>query len=556
MKQDRVRGPRVILVDMLDYVAPTFFSTVAFLTGAVMLGAAAAPEFFQSRALSRLIAPLPVVELSHFFASVIGTLLLLVAAGLRQRLDSAWLVSVVLLGAGAVFSLLSGAHYERSVGMAVVMVLLSLSRHAFYRQSALRDMVLAPVWIGAVGLVVAGVAWLGFFSFENVQYRDDLWWRFAADAEASRFLRGLVTTGVVIVIFIAWRMLRLRRRPSSSLRTEDMNDRIASIIAEGDSVTPDANLAFLPDKRFLISESGRSFIMYGIQGRNWIAMGAPVGLASEAAELAWTFKTLADSYGGNVVFYAISERFLPIALDLGLSVQKVGETAIIPLETFSLEGGKRTRLRQARRGLEKEGCSFAVIPPEEVARRLSEMKVVSDEWLASHHGEEKQFTLGRFDEAYLSRFPAAVIRRGERIVAFANLWTSPNSRALAVDLMRYGDDAPQSVMVGLFVELILWAKANDYVTLDLGMAPLAGLDRRRMAPMMSRLGAFLFEHGERIYGFEGLRQFKEKFQPSWKPLYLAAPSKLDVAFALGGVALLTSGGIRGIFRGRQSRQTG
>ncbi|HXI88232.1 MAG TPA: phosphatidylglycerol lysyltransferase domain-containing protein, partial [Parvularculaceae bacterium] len=336
----------------------------------------------------------------------------------------------------------------------------------------------------------------------------------------------------------------------------ELDDRVGSIIAEGDSVTPDANLAYLRDKRFLFSESGRSFIMYGIQGRNWIAMGAPVGMTEDAAELAWAFKALADSYGGNVVFYSISEKFLPVALDLGLGVQKVGETAIIPLDQFSLEGGRRSRLRQARRGLEKEGCSFEVISPEAVGACLGEMRAVSDEWLGSHHGEEKQFTLGRFDEDYIRRFPAAIVRRGGKIIAFANLWASPHSRSLSVDLMRYGEDAPDSVMVGLFVELILWGQANGYAELNLGMAPLAGLDRRRIAPMMSRLGAFLFEHGERIYGFEGLRQFKEKFQPAWKPLYLAAPSKLDVAFALGGVALLTSGGIRGILRGRAPRSPG
>ena len=35
-------------------------------------------------------APLPVIEVSHFVSSIIGLMLVLVAVGLRQRLDAAW----------------------------------------------------------------------------------------------------------------------------------------------------------------------------------------------------------------------------------------------------------------------------------------------------------------------------------------------------------------------------------------------------------------------------------------------------------------------------------
>lgn len=536
---------------LADASAPAVFSAIAFVAGALTLAAAAAPDIFQNRLMLRMVAPLPVIELSHFFASIIGVLLLLVAAGLKQRLDSAWIVAVILLGAGALFSLLSGGHYWRAIGLAVVMILLAASRAAFYRRSALREMKLPPLWIGAIVAVLAGIAWLGLFSFDHVEYRDDLWWTFARDAEASRFLRGEVTAIVALLMFIAWRLLSIRSKPPGETRGAETDARIDRILAEGDSVRPDACLAYLRDKRFLFSETGSSFIMYGVQGRNWIAMGPPVGLAGESRELAWAFKALADRYHGNAVFYSFSDDFLPTALDLGLSAQKIGESAVVPLEDFSLEGGARSKLRQTRRTLAKEGASFAVLPSEEVRKRIDELKTVSDQWLARHKGEEKRFTLGRFDADYIGRFPAAAMLLDGRIVAFANLWATSRSRELSVDLMRYGEAAPHGVMEGLFIELMLWGKENGYRSLDLGMAPLSGLDRRRLAPAISRFGALVYELGEGVYGFEGLRKFKEKFRPDWKPLYLAAPNRVDVAFALGGVALLTSGGLRGIM-GRKS----
>lgn len=541
------RANAELLLSFLDDVAPSFFAVIVFVTGAVMVGASAEPDMFQNRALLRIIAPLPVIEASHFISSVIGTLMLFVAAGLRQRLASAWIMAVILLGAGAVFSLLSGGQYMRVVASTAIMICLAASHRAFYRQPGLREMNLPPLWIGAVVLVLAAIGWLGLFSFEHVEYNNDLWWTFARDADASRFLRSIVSAVVVTALFLAWRLMRIQKAPRVGARLPEIDEKIAAIIAEGDHVSPDANLAFLEDKHFLFSASGESFIMYGVHGRNWIAMGPPVGRGDEMRELAWLFKSHARHFGGEIVFYGIAEDFLATALDLGLYAMKIGETAIVPLENFSLEGGKRSKFRQARRNLEKAGCTFEILPPEKVAKDLQGLRAVSDDWLAKHQGREKQFTLGWFEPKYITRFPVAVIRKEQTILAFANLWVAPHERALSIDLMRYSYDAPNGVMDGLLIELMLWGAMNGYTSLNLGMAPLAGLERRRHAPIMSRLGALVFERGGRIYGFEGLRQFKEKFQPQWKPLYLAASSRLDAAFALGRIALLTSGGITGMF---------
>jgi len=46
---------------------------------------------------------------------------------------------------------------------------------------------------------------------------------------------------------------------------------VRAILASAELAAPDANLALLGDKRFIFSESGRSFLMFGIRGRSWIA---------------------------------------------------------------------------------------------------------------------------------------------------------------------------------------------------------------------------------------------------------------------------------------------
>jgi phosphatidylglycerol lysyltransferase len=86
-----------------------------------------------------------------------------------------------------------------------------------------------------------------------------------------------------------------------------------------------ANLALLGDKRFLIADSKAAFVMYAVQERSWVAMGDPVGARDEHAELIWHFHTLADRHGGWTVFYEVGEENLPVYLDLGLTVLKIGE---------------------------------------------------------------------------------------------------------------------------------------------------------------------------------------------------------------------------------------
>jgi len=52
--------------------------------------------------------------------------------------------------------------------------------------------------------------------------------------------------------------------------------------------------------------------------------------------------------------------------------------------------------------------------------------------------------------------------------------------------------------------------------------------------------------GEHFYNFEGLRRYKDKFDPVWRPKYLAAPGGLFLPRTLTDIGALTSGGLRGL----------
>lgn len=118
------------------------------------------------------------------------------------------------------------------------------------------------------------------------------------------------------------------------------------------------------------------------------------------------------------------------------------------------------------------------------------LRAVSDDWLTAKAVPEKGFSLGFFDEAYLSRFPVAVIERDGQIQAFANLWLGPQHVEASVNLMRFRRAAPSDVMEALFVYLMQWAKQQGYHWFALGMAPLSGFGRSGVAPAWNGLAHF------------------------------------------------------------------
>ena len=97
-------------------------------------------------------------------------------------------------------------------------------------------------------------------------------------------------------------------------------------------------------------------------------------------------------------------------------------------------------------------------------------------------------------------------------------------------------------------ELLRWGASEGYAALDLGMAPLAGIDAHRRAPLASKLSALVYEYGERLYGFEGLRAYKNKFQPRWEPVFLCLENRQAAPLALSAAAWLTQRGLAGLIK--------
>jgi len=109
---------------------------------------------------------------------------------------------------------------------------------------------------------------------------------------------------------------------------------------------------------------------------------------------------------------------------------------------------------------------------------------------------------------------------------------------LSIDLMRYDAGELSGVMEYLFIELMLWGKTQGYQWFSLGMAPLSGIESRRLSPLWNRITQLLFKHGDRLYSFEGLRQYKDKFDPEWEGRYIALPRGMALPKMLADLTAL------------------
>lgn len=524
-------------------VAPTVLSLTTFIGGMLLLFSGATPALPARLRLIANFVPLAVIESSHFLGSITGALLLVLSRGLARRLDAAYFFTVGALGLGIVASLLKGFDYEEAIALTVILGTLVPARRHFYRRASLTSELFSPAWLLMSAAAIGTSVWLGIFAYKHVDYSTDLWWHFAIRGEAPRFLRATVGVTAVLLLFAIQRLLRPAAADPEPT-DEATLARIRPLVrASADTL---ANLALLGDKSLLFSESGNAFVMYAVERRSFVAMGDPIGPPSEREELAWRFRELADRHGAWTVFYQVRMHNLPLYLDLGLSLLKLGEEARVGLAAFSLEGGARRGLRRVVKAVEKEGCTFEVVPEGAAGPLLPALRAVSDEWLAAKRTREKGFSLGFFDDRYLALTPIALVRRGDAIVAFANVWAGAEHEELSVDLMRQAATAPEGVMDYLFIQLMLWGRAQGFAHFALGMAPLSGLENRQLAPIWNRVGALLFRHAENFYNFQGLRAYKEKFDPVWEPRYLASPGGLALPRILTNVSALVSGGLRGV----------
>jgi len=518
--------------------------------GVLIMLSSASPALYARLPLLERFIPLPLVETGHIAAALAGLLLLILARGLGRGYRAAFRFTLVLLTIAACGAILKGLDWEEAVVLGGLAI-------ATWSQSALFDRPSrGDPWIEGPDLVIAFAALTLFLVFGSLSHRvsastlarlTTIGYR----VQAPRFLR---TAASMMLAVGAGSMYVLMRSPVgfTRLRREEIDRTLALHARIGSGTNP---LMVAVGDKAVFADSERGFCLYRTIGPYLVVFSDPVvrSLAERSAFLDALF-AFAGELDRRPAFYQMSLDWIPVLHDRGYDFFKLGEEAHVKLENVTLEGHAGKMYRQILRRAERDGLRFRILSTGEVADQLPQLRAISADWLQSKELAERQFSIGYFDDEYMRRFPCAVVESTSapcRVMGFANLLEGPDRQELSVDLMRYRSDGP-GVMDFLIVSLLLHGKSQGYREFNLGMAPLSSVGEQRGAHARERLARLLFQRGEQWYNFQGLRFYKDKFDPEWVPRYMAYQDAWEWPMAIAYVSALIAGGWSSILYGSRA----
>ncbi len=219
-------------------IAPQVFAFAVFVAGAILLFSGALPTVRGRAEILRALLPLRAIEVSHFLGSLTGAMLLILARGLQRRLDGAYHLTILMLVAGIVFSLLKALDYEEAIILTIMLAALLPCHSQFYRKASLTTLRFSSGWVMLTVIVLSCSIWLGLFAYKHVDYSHNLWWTFTFQRNAPRSLRGTAGAVVLILLYTLARLL-VPARPRPAPLTQET---LAKILRDRPRCTPDLRL--------------------------------------------------------------------------------------------------------------------------------------------------------------------------------------------------------------------------------------------------------------------------------------------------------------------------
>jgi phosphatidylglycerol lysyltransferase len=556
--KSRFSFSETVIVHMLSWLTAVM--------GVINVLSAITPSLKDRLRLLEQYSPFAITTGGHLTSALAGFALLLLAVSLWRRKRVGWLLTVAILAISIPTHLLKGLDYEEASFAAVLLVLLFFTRSYFHARSdapSIRAGLLAL--LAALGFTLAyGV--LGFFLLDRHFNAHFGFWdalrqtvimftqfydpglqsitgfgRFFAD---SIYVVGAATMGYAL--FMLLRPVLTRRVASNEERAR------ASEIVRAFGRTSLARYALLDDKQFFFSPNG-SVVSFVVENRVALALGDPIGPPEDVSDAIAAFKSFCAPNDWLTAFYQVMPTYLDAYKAAGFDSFSLGNEAIVDLSTFTLDGSENKTLRNSYNKMTRFGYHADVVQPPFSPRMIRELVSISDEWLTSRGASELRFSLGWFNEAYLSTCPLLLVRDREGFVeAFANIVTEFQASEVTLDLMRHRLHTEGGLMDFLFVFLFQWAREQGYSTFNLGLSAMSGVGEHSKDPVIERALNYIYRNVNRFYNFRGLHTFKEKFHPTWSPRYLVYPSAANLPTVSVAILRANLGGgvLSSLFRSR------
>ncbi len=513
------------------------------LSGLFLIVSALYPPLLDRFRMVSQVLPELLLKSSHKISFLIGLMLIMISKEIFFKVKRSYYITIALLILGGIFTFIKGLNYEEAIALLVVSIILRLSRKSFYRKSIpikLSNYTITSVIVIALTIFLIGYA--RTFIHNNLishLYIHDYYWRIF---QFKRYdLLADATTYGVFILFLIFLYVTREKIENDPIYSEkvDMN-KVKEFLTKTTSGNSLTHLTYLGDKKVYWALNGEAMIPYTKFNDKIVVLSDPVVPRERLSDCIQEFQSYLDIYGYKASFLQVAEENLSIYHDNGYYFFKLGEEAVVNLETFNLVGSKMSSFRNILRRFEKDGYSFEIINPPYTKEFLEKLKNISDEWLGGR--KEKSFSIGWFNEAYLKKAPIAILKYNntDEIIAFVSLMYCYDGKSIAIDLMRFRKKVPNSTMEFLFLNIILYFQEKGYKRFNLGEAPLSSVGLTPGSHLLEKFARLIYNYGQVFYSFSGLRRFKQKFKPEWEAKYLAYSSFLSLPDILIDTSVMTS----------------
>jgi phosphatidylglycerol lysyltransferase len=292
---------------------------------------------------------------------------------------------------------------------------------------------------------------------------------------------------------------------------------------------------------YWFSPDGQAAVAYRVVNGIAVTTSEPFGNHQSALAAVAQFARYCDDNGWVPFYYGIHPEFAGACLEMGWSVAIVGDETIVYPAEWNTTGKQwqdvRTSINRAERdGVRSIWTRFSELTP----RHVIQIEAISEAWVAEKELPEMGFTLGGIDELRDDEVGLMIaVNSADQIVGITSWLPSYTAGAVSgwtLDFMRRVPDGPNGVMEFLIARSAEQFRQDGIEFLSLSTAPLTRnnasvLENTGIARMLRYIGARL----EPVYGFSSLFNFKRKFQPEFRPVYMAYPDSL--ALPTIGIAL-------------------
>ena len=487
--------------------------------------------------------PLDAIIVSNYFVLILGLFLLVTASFMLKGLKIAWWFAFFLSFVSMIGNLTKAVDYEEAIAAFLVIVVLIITKKDYYVKNnpRLRTVGIQTAILSIIAVLIYSV--IGFYYLDKKHFNIDFSFlqsiRYAlqnyflvgssdlipADRFAHKFLlsinvSGFLTLGFLIYTLIRPYFLKIFPSPLELERPRELVDKFGKSALD--------YFKTYQDKMIFEPENLNAFIAYRPAGSFAVVLENPVAENEEQMSSCISqFDRFCFEIGLKSIYYRVPEQDLHVYKNLKKKIMFLGQEGIVDLNVFSLEGGAKKSIRNALSKVKDRGYKTHVHTPPIKDGLLQKIKSVSDEWLEDTGRSEIIFSQGMFIWGELKQQTLITVENSEeKIVAFLNLVPDFAKGEGTCDLIRKTTDAPNGVMDFLIVELFRYLKSEGYSSVNIGFAPMSGLNDPHTFKEKSMKFAY-----EKIRGFsqyKGLREYKEKFATVWENKYLIYDHDYDL----------------------------